>query len=87
MSNNNRFISVKTQIPGPKTSALLEKRLKFVPKGVGNNTPIFVEKADGALLLDVEANVFLDFEGAIGTINVGHCPPEVVQAIQKQSEQ
>jgi 4-aminobutyrate aminotransferase / (S)-3-amino-2-methylpropionate transaminase / 5-aminovalerate transaminase len=39
------------------------------------------------LVLDVDGNVFLDFAGAIGTLNAGHCPPEVVEAVQKQAEQ
>jgi 4-aminobutyrate aminotransferase / (S)-3-amino-2-methylpropionate transaminase / 5-aminovalerate transaminase len=87
MDNKHRFVSISTQVPGPKSMELLEKRKQYVPKGVGNNTPIFVDKAEGALLYDVDGNVFLDFAGAIGTINAGHCPPEVVQAIQKQAEQ
>jgi 4-aminobutyrate aminotransferase/(S)-3-amino-2-methylpropionate transaminase len=87
MEKKNRFVSVSTPVPGPRSTELLEKRKQYVPKGVGNNTPIFVEKAEGALLYDVDGNVFLDFAGAIGTINAGHCPPEVVQAIQQQAEQ
>lgn len=85
-NKTRRFVSVQTSVPGPKSAALLEKRAAVVPKGVGNNTPIFVDKAEGALLTDVDGNVFLDFAGAIGTINAGHCPPEVVQAIQNQAE-
>jgi len=84
--NKTKFASIKTQVPGPKTIELLEKRKQYVPKGIGNNTPIFVEKAEGALLTDVDGNVFLDFAGAIGTINAGHSPKEVVQAVQQQAE-
>ncbi|WP_308635266.1 4-aminobutyrate--2-oxoglutarate transaminase [Paenibacillus silvisoli] len=88
MNNDNRkFVSVPAGVPGPRAKELLERRKQAVPSGVGNNTPIFVEKADGALLTDVDGNVFLDFAGAIGTLNVGHCPPEVVRAIQAQAEQ
>ncbi|MBD2865304.1 4-aminobutyrate--2-oxoglutarate transaminase [Paenibacillus oceani] len=85
-TKTRRFVSIQTSVPGPKTAALLERRSAAVPKGVGNNTPIFVDKAEGALLTDVDGNVYLDFAGAIGTINAGHCPPEVVQAIQRQAE-
>lgn len=87
MSENRRFVSLKTSVPGPKASELIARRERYVPKGVGNNTPVVVEKAEGALVYDVDGNVFLDFAGAIGTLNAGHCPPEVVQAIQKQAEQ
>ncbi|RAP27412.1 Gamma-aminobutyrate:alpha-ketoglutarate aminotransferase [Brevibacillus laterosporus] len=78
------FISINTSIPGPKSMELIEKRKTYVPKGVGNNAPIFVEKADGALIHDVDGNVLLDFAGAIGTLNVGHRPEEVVEAIKAQ---
>lgn len=82
--NQTKHAWIATQVPGPNASSLLEKRARYVPKGVGNNTPIFVEKAEGALLHDVDGNTFLDFAGAIGTINAGHCPPEVVEALRQQ---
>jgi 4-aminobutyrate aminotransferase / (S)-3-amino-2-methylpropionate transaminase / 5-aminovalerate transaminase len=87
MDKNRKFVSVSSNIPGDRGRELMERRSAYVPKGVGNNTPIFVKRADGALVYDVDENVFLDFAGAIGTLNVGHCPPEVVEAIQKQAEQ
>lgn len=87
MAKERRYVSLVTTVPGPKSSALLEQRKQYVARGVGNNTPIFVQKAAGALLEDVDGNTFLDFAGAIGTLNAGHCPPEVVKAIQQQAEQ
>ncbi|MFM1651369.1 4-aminobutyrate--2-oxoglutarate transaminase [Brevibacillus sp. B_LB10_24] len=86
MKNNRRFVSLATSVPGPKTKELIEKRKQYVPQGISMITPVFAEKASGALLEDVDGNVFLDFAGAIGTLNAGHCPPEVVEAIQKQAE-
>ncbi len=87
MATHRKFVSIHTPVPGPKTRELIDRRTSAVPKGVGNNHPLFVQKAQGALLLDVDGNVFLDFAGAIGTINAGHCPPEVVEAVKKQTEQ
>jgi 4-aminobutyrate aminotransferase/(S)-3-amino-2-methylpropionate transaminase len=86
MNKTRNFVSV-TSNAGLNSKELIEKRLQYVPRGVGNNTPIFVEKAQGALLNDVDGNIYLDFAGAIGTMNVGHCPPEVVEAVQKQAGQ
>jgi 4-aminobutyrate aminotransferase/(S)-3-amino-2-methylpropionate transaminase len=79
-----KFANVKTELPGPKAKEILERRKKYVPKGVSNGIPTFVEKAQGALLTDVDGNTFIDFAGAIGTINVGHCTPEVVEALHDQ---
>lgn len=87
MQTIKKFVSVASKLPGIRTQELLDRRAAFVPRGVGNNTPIFVERAEGCRIHDVDGNVFLDFAGAIGTLNVGHCPPEVVRAVQTQVEQ
>ncbi len=79
-----KFIQQVTSIPGPKSQELLEKRKKYVPRGVGNAGEVFVADAKGALLTDVDGNTFIDFSGAIGTINVGHCAPRVVEAVEEQ---
>lgn len=79
-----KFANVKTELPGPKAKKLLERRKQYVPKGVSNGIPTFVEKAQGAILTDVDGNTFIDFAGAIGTINVGHCTPEIVEALHDQ---
>ncbi|MFS0556729.1 4-aminobutyrate--2-oxoglutarate transaminase [Brevibacillus sp. 179-C9.3 HS] len=84
MSKQRQFVNVAAGVPGPKGAALIEKRKQFVPKGVGNNTPVFVESASGALVTDVDGNTYIDFAGAIGTLNAGHCPPEVVEALKAQ---
>lgn len=81
-----KFAQVNTVIPGPKSQELLEKRKKFVPQGISNGCHAFVHKAKGALLEDIDGNTFIDFAGAIGTINVGHSHPKVVKAVQEQAE-
>ncbi|MGZ9583146.1 4-aminobutyrate--2-oxoglutarate transaminase [Paenibacillus marinisediminis] len=87
METTRKFVSIASSVPGKRALELIEKRNSYVPRGVGNNTPVFVQKAEGALITDVDGNVFLDFAGAIGTLNVGHCPQEVVEAVQKQVQQ
>lgn len=77
-------IQVKTQIPGPKSKALSERRSKAVPRGLSHATPVYVAKAQGAVLEDVDGNRYLDFAGGIGCLNVGHRTPEVMAAIEEQ---
>lgn len=77
-------INIKTAIPGPMARALLERKEKNVPVGPFNTIKTFAEKGEGALLRDVDGNTFIDFAGAIGTLNVGHCPPTVVKALHEQ---
>ncbi|MFC7393901.1 4-aminobutyrate--2-oxoglutarate transaminase [Scopulibacillus cellulosilyticus] len=79
-----KFADVKTNLPGEKAKALLDKRKRFVPKGVSNGVPTFADTAEGALVKDVDGNTFIDFAGAIGTINVGHSHPKVTKALKEQ---
>lgn len=82
-----KFVTGCDAGPGAKTQALIERRKKAVAQGVGNNHPLFVQKAEGAIIEDVDGNRYLDFAGAIGTVNAGHCPPEVVEAVRKQLDE
>jgi 4-aminobutyrate aminotransferase / (S)-3-amino-2-methylpropionate transaminase / 5-aminovalerate transaminase len=82
-----KFVKQLTEIPGPKSKEILERRNKYVPKGISNNCHSFVKKAQGSLVEDVDGNIFIDFAGAIGTVNVGHSHPRVVRALQEQASQ
>ncbi|MGO4888413.1 4-aminobutyrate--2-oxoglutarate transaminase [Anaerobacillus sp. MEB173] len=84
MTSQRKFIRLNTKIPGPKGEMLLKRRNDTIPRGPFNTAMTFVQKGEGALLTDVDGNTFIDFAGAIGTINAGHCPPEVVQALKEQ---
>ncbi|WP_298622642.1 aminotransferase class III-fold pyridoxal phosphate-dependent enzyme [uncultured Legionella sp.] len=79
-------IHIKTQIPGPKSTMLMEERYQHVARGPFHVTPIFVERAKGSFIEDVDGNVFLDFSSGFGVVNTGHCPDSVVKAIQTQAE-
>lgn len=80
-------IKLTTEIPGPKSRAIVARREAATPRGAAKLTPVAIESAEGAALTDVDGNVFLDFAGGIGTLAVGHCPPNVVNAIKNQAEQ
>ncbi|MEH7452027.1 4-aminobutyrate--2-oxoglutarate transaminase [Gottfriedia acidiceleris] len=82
---DRKFVKIQTAIPGPKSQELVARRNKVVPKGISNNSTAFVKKAKGALVEDIDGNTFIDFAGAIGTINVGHSHPRVVRALQAQA--
>jgi 4-aminobutyrate aminotransferase/(S)-3-amino-2-methylpropionate transaminase len=85
-STFRKFVKLQTDIPGPKAKALLEKKERNVPRGPFTTVPSFAVKGEGALLTDVDGNTFIDFAGAIGTLNAGHCPPKVVEALKEQVE-
>ena len=81
MLNSTR---IKTEIPGPESKALMERKRRAVPRGWANAIPVFVKEARGALVTDVDGNTFIDFAGGIGAINVGHADPRLVEAVREQ---
>ena len=77
---------VVTEIPGPRSRELFERRKAAIPPGVANLHPIVTARASGAIVEDVDGNRFIDFATGISVLNVGHTAPEVVQAAQRQLE-
>lgn len=80
------YANIQTNIPGEKSKSLVERRENIVPRGVSNGIPAFAKSAQGALIKDVDGNTFIDFAGAIGVTNVGHCHPRVKEALHDQIE-
>jgi 4-aminobutyrate aminotransferase/(S)-3-amino-2-methylpropionate transaminase len=79
-------IQIRTEIPGPRSRALMARREAAIPRGPANATPIFAARADGATIEDVDGNRYIDFAGGIGCLNIGHRSPRVISAIQEQLE-
>jgi 4-aminobutyrate aminotransferase/(S)-3-amino-2-methylpropionate transaminase len=78
-------ISVRTAIPGPASRACASRAEAAIPRGVYHASPVYIERASGATVTDVDGNVLLDFTGGLGVLNVGHASPEVVDAIVAQA--
>ena len=76
--------SIVTEIPGPKSLALHERRMKVVSAGVSATFPIYAEHAHDAILVDVDGNQFIDFTGGIGVMTIGHTNDKVVDAVSDQ---
>jgi len=72
---------------GKTNQELMALRQEHVPPGPFNITPLFVRRAKGAIIEDVEGKEYIDFAGGIGVENVGHCAEQVVAAIKEQAEQ
>src|SRR6202521_3246340 len=81
-----KTIQLRTEIPGPKSRALMARREAAIPRGPSNATPVFAASAQGAAIDDVDGNRYLDFAGGIGCLNIGHRSPRVISAIREQIE-
>src|SRR5215471_15418521 len=77
-------IQLRTAVPGPKSKALAERRNLAVPRGLSHATPVYVAKAEGAVIEDVDGNRMIDLAGGIGCLNTGHRAPAVVAALRRQ---
>ena len=79
-----KTIQISTEIPGPKSKALLARREAAIPGGPHLVTPIFAAKSEGACIEDVDGNRYIDLAGGIGCLNVGHRAPRVEAALRDQ---
>lgn len=77
---------IVTNLPGPKAQKLLRKDKKFISPSYTRSYPAVIERGQGCWVWDVDGNKFLDFNAGIAVCSTGHCHPEVVKAIQKQTE-
>jgi 4-aminobutyrate aminotransferase/(S)-3-amino-2-methylpropionate transaminase len=75
---------VVTSIPGPKSQELHARRLKAVGHGVGAALPVYIEKANGAILVDADGNHLIDLGSGIGVVSIGHTNQGVIDAVSAQ---
>jgi 4-aminobutyrate aminotransferase/(S)-3-amino-2-methylpropionate transaminase len=73
-----------TEVPGPRSRELTARRAAAVSAGVGSTLPVFVERAGGGVLVDVDGNSLIDLGAGIAVVNVGNAAPRVVAAVQEQ---
>ncbi|HEY5439603.1 MAG TPA: 4-aminobutyrate--2-oxoglutarate transaminase [Acidimicrobiales bacterium] len=75
---------VVTELPGPKSRALHERRKAAVSAGLTNGFPIYIERANGAILEDVDGNQILDLGSGIAVVSIGHAVPALIEAVSTQ---
>jgi 4-aminobutyrate aminotransferase len=78
---------IKTELPGPESRRILELDERYVSPSYTRSYPLVARRGRGALIEDMDGNVFLDFAAGIAVAATGHCHPEVVRAIQQQAEE
>lgn len=76
-----------TDVPGPRSRALHERRRQTVARGVGSVLPVYIAHADGPWVTDVDGNRLLDLGSGIGVTTIGHGNPAAVTAAAAQLEQ
>ena len=86
MAVTRKSIVLRTEIPGPRSRSILEREERAVAAPLRVHGPVVAAAASGSTITDVDGNVFLDFVGGVGVLNVGHNHPRVVAAIHEQAD-
>lgn len=73
-------------LPGPKAKAIIERREAAIPNAIRCIYPLAIKRGEGAMFEDVDGNIFLDWVGGVGVLNVGYSKPELIEAVKKQAE-
>src|SRR5437763_855596 len=77
---------IKTALPGPEARKALALDHQYVSPSYTRDYPLVAQRGQGMMVEDVDGNTFLDFSAGIAVVSTGHCHPDVVRAIQRQSE-
>jgi 4-aminobutyrate aminotransferase/(S)-3-amino-2-methylpropionate transaminase len=75
-----------TAIPGPKSAELIKRRADAVSASLGTAFPVFIERAEGSIIVDVDGNSILDLSAGIAVLNVGHSASRVIENVKTQIE-
>ncbi|MBW8173638.1 4-aminobutyrate--2-oxoglutarate transaminase [Ornithinimicrobium sp. Arc0846-15] len=73
-----------TDLPGPKSVELMARKEAAVSTAVGNLMPVFAQKINGGVVLDIDGNSLIDLGSGIAVTTVGSSAPRVVEAVQQQ---
>src|SRR2546427_870822 len=72
-------------LPGPNGRRIIERDNRILSPSYTRSYPLVAERGEGAIVIDVDGNRFLDFNAGIAMVSTGHCHPSVVKAIQDQA--
>jgi 4-aminobutyrate aminotransferase/(S)-3-amino-2-methylpropionate transaminase len=75
---------LKTAIPGPRSAELQQRKLAAVSAGVSTSLPVYIERAGGGILVDIDGNQLIDFGSGIAVTTVGNAAPRVVERVREQ---
>ncbi len=76
---------IKTELPGPNARRIIEGDQRWISPSYTRAYPLVIRRGRGAMVEDVDGNLFLDFSAGIAVVATGHSHPEVVAAIQQQA--
>ncbi|OHV05682.1 4-aminobutyrate--2-oxoglutarate transaminase [Mycobacterium talmoniae] len=76
-----------TELPGPVSRKLAQRRAAAVARGVGSTMPVYAVRAAGGIVEDVDGNRLIDLGSGIGVTTIGNAAPRVVDAVRAQVDE
>lgn len=78
---------ITSSVPGACTQAVLDRKNDAVtPPVTGGTYPVVIKRGEGAMVEDLDGNIFVDFIGGVGVLNIGYSHPEVIEAVKAQAD-
>jgi len=77
---------IRTELPGPQARVVLDRDQRITSRSLPRAYPLVPGRGTGAVLEDVDGNLFLDFNAGIAVCSTGHAHPRVVEAVRRQAE-
>ena len=77
--------SLQGPIPGPRAAAIIQRDRDVLSPSYTRGYPLVIERGEGAMVIDVDGNRFMDFNAGIAVVSTGHSHPQVVRSIQEQA--
>lgn len=84
--SGGEYPRIVVEPPGPKAREILERDERVIMQSFTRWYPLVAKRGYGALVEDVDGNVYIDLNAGIAVLNAGHCHPKVVEAIKRQAE-
>ena len=85
MSTVEQSRYLATEIPGPLSQALIDRKTAAVSRAVGNTMPVYASRAFGGIVEDVDGNRLIDLGSGIAVTTIGNSSPAVVAAVADQA--
>jgi 4-aminobutyrate aminotransferase len=79
-----RLPIIKAPLPGPRAEEVIARDAQYISPSYTRSYPLVVQRGSGAMIEDVDGNIFLDFNAGVAVCSTGHSHPRVVEAIRKQ---
>ncbi len=76
---------LKGPLPGPRAQAIIDRDNKVLSPSYTRGYPLVMDRGEGATVIDVDGNRFLDFNAGIAVCSTGHAHPAVVRSVQEQA--